>query len=266
MSPDEVLVLVASLIVLFSAWAAWYWQAATIAVRPAPRHGRPLLLALPLACVLVLWIVLRELASFDVRDDGKYMFMYMALGLAWVGALIRGTALAGISMRDDVLERRNGAAAIAIGGAMIGLTFAFAGGNIGDGPGWWVVVFAAGLATLALFLAWLALDALTGVADAITIDRDRASGLRLAGFLVAAGLIVGRASAGDWVSVGATLVDFALVGWPVLPLVALATIAERSMRPTPERPAPPAVATGLIPGVLYILVAIGYIGAVGLGQ
>ena len=266
MSPDEALVLVASLIVLLAAWTGWYWQAATIAVRLSPREGRPLLYVIPLVCVLVLWMVLRELASFDVREAPQYLFLYMALGLAWVGALIRGTAFAGISMRDDVLERRNGAAAIAIGGAMLGLTFAFAGGNIGDGPGWWVVVFAAGLATLALFLSWLALDALTGVSDAITIDRDRASGLRLAGFLVAAGLIVGRASAGDWVSAGATLVDFALVGWPVLPLLALATVAERSMRPTPERPAGSAVGSGVIPALLYILIAVGYVGVVGFGQ
>ena len=266
MSGDELFVFIASLAVLIPAWAGWYWQTATVAVHVGPAQWRPLLRIVPLACAAVLWIVLRELASFDVREDAQYLLMYMALGLAWVGACTRATALAGISMRDDVLERRNRAAAIAIGGAMLGLTFAFAGGNIGDGPGWWVVVFAAGVATVALFLLWLALDALTGIADAITIDRDRASGLRLAGFLVAAGLILGRASAGDWVSAGATLMDFVRVGWPALPLLATAVLGERAMRPTPERPSPPVLSKGTVPALLYVAVAIGYLAVVGLGR
>jgi hypothetical protein len=41
------------------------------------------------------------------------------------------------------LEHGNPAA-----GAILGLTLAFARGNIGNGPGWWVVVFSAGMSTL----------------------------------------------------------------------------------------------------------------------
>ena len=41
---------------------------------------------------------------------------------------------------------------------MLGVTLCYAGGNIGNGPGWWVVVFSAGLSTVALFAAWMVLD------------------------------------------------------------------------------------------------------------
>ena len=59
--------------------------------------------------------------------------------------------------------------------------------NIGDGPGWWVVVFAAGLATAALFAAWLVLAQIGHGVDAVTIDRDLAAGVRLGAFLAACG-------------------------------------------------------------------------------
>ena len=70
----------------------------------------------------------------------------------------------------------------------------FAGGNVGDGPGWWVVVFCAALSTGALFLLWGALQAATDLADSIVIERDGASAVRLAGFLVACGLVLGRSA------------------------------------------------------------------------
>ena len=107
------------------------------------------------------------------------------------------------------MERANGSASLAVAGAIIGITLAYAGGNIGDGPGWWVVVFCAALATLALFAAWMLLELASGVSDAVTVDRDPSAGMRLGGFLVACGLILGR-SAGDWISVDATVRDFVL--------------------------------------------------------
>jgi hypothetical protein len=265
MSEDEIFVTIASVVVTLGAWATWYFQAATVAGPGAPPEGRAMLRTVPIVCLAVLWLTLRMVASHDVREDGRYLFMYTMLGVAWLGIVTRFSTFAGISMRDDVLERRNGAAAIAIGGAMLGITMAFAGGNIGDGPGWWVVVFAAGLSTLALFLAWLALDALSGVSDSVTIDRDRASAFRLAGFLVGAGIVFGRAAAGDWVSAAATVVDFAVVGSPALVLLAIAVVIERATRPTAERPAGAVATHGVLPALLYVLLALSYLAQVGLG-
>ena len=61
----------------------------------------------------LLW-VLRTLAAHDVRDDGTYLFFYMAMGAGWLAAGGGLLSLFGISHRDDVCERGNAAAAWAL--------------------------------------------------------------------------------------------------------------------------------------------------------
>jgi hypothetical protein len=256
MSGDEVFMLIASAIVALVSWGAWYIKPALVqGVRRRPPAWRLLRLT-PLLAAALLWAVLRNAASFDVRDDPRYLTFYLVLGAAWVGVWIRWLAVTGISTRDDVVERSNGSAALAVTGALFGITLAYAGGNVGNGPGWWVVVFSAALATLALFGAWILLETLTGVSDIITVDRDPSAGLRLGGFLIAGGLILGRSVAGDWVSAEATVRDFAAAAWPVIVLVIAAAIVERVARPTPETPRPSLVAYGFIPSVFYVAGAV----------
>ena len=50
----------------------------------------------------------RNAASYDVRDDPTYLAFYLVLGAAWVGFFMRWLVVAGISTRDDVVERANG--------------------------------------------------------------------------------------------------------------------------------------------------------------
>src|SRR3989337_1582139 len=119
--------------------------------------------------------------------------MYLVLGLAWLRIAEWFFGFAGLSVRDDIVERRNGAAVPAVVGAMAGVTFCYAGANVGDGPGWGGVAFSAGLATGALFAAWLAFGVLGHGIDAVTIDRDTAAGVRLGAFLAACGFVLGRA-------------------------------------------------------------------------
>jgi hypothetical protein len=199
--------------------------------------------------------VLRRLSSFDVRESPVYLSFYMLMGAAWVGLAARFLGLFGLSARDDVIERRNPAAARAVGGALVGLALCFAGGNVGDGPGWWVVVFCAALSTAALFLLWVLLDRAAGVADTVTVDRDPAAGTRMAAFFVAAGLILGRAVAGDWSSAVGTVLDFAFFGWPALALTLAAAAVERRLRPTPERPQGELIFHGLAPAAAYLAAA-----------
>jgi len=256
MSGDEVFVLIASALVALVSWGIWYVKPAlvrTVGRRPA---GRWLLQLTPLAAAATLWFVLRQASAHDVRDDPKYLMFYLVLGAAWVGVCIRWLAVTGVSTRDDVVERANQSAAIVVAGAMLGITLSYAGGNIGNGPGWWVVVFSAGLSTLALFAAWMLLELLSGISETVTVDRDVSAGLRLAGFLIAAGLILGRSVAGDWVSAEATLRDFAIMAWPVVVLVAAAAVVERIARPTPDSPRPAIVPHGLMPALVYIVLAI----------
>ena len=252
MSGDEVVTLIVSCILALVFWGSWYIRPTFVQHVGRRPSGRWLLHITPVAAAAVLWVVLRNAASYDVRDDPTYLGFYLVLGAAWVGLFMRGIVIAGISTRDDVVERANGSAAIVVAGAMLAITLCYAGGNIGDGPGWWVVVFAAGLSTLALCAAWMLLEMATGVSDVVTVDRDGSAALRLAGFLVACGLILGRAVAGDWVSVEDTARDFALVAWPVLVLVAAAALVERTLRPTPESPRPALVPYGVMPALAYV--------------
>ena len=261
MSGDENLLLFASAILALLAWGVWYtWL---LRVPRLGTHLRPrrLLTFAPVLCAALLYIVLVAASAHDVRDSEIYLTLYLVFGFAWVGVGAHALRLLGLSARDDVVERDNESAALAIAGALVALTLCFGGGNIGDGPGWWVVLFSAVLATGTLALLWYLLDRSTALADQITIERDPAAGLRLAGFLVAAGLVLGRAVAGDWLSAPATVRDFALAGWPVLPLLVLAIAIDRATRITPERPQSSLAWHGAAPALGYIaLVAVHLVG------
>lgn len=254
MSSGELVVLIASLLVAILVWALWVWESATVARSFSRARGRGVLFVMPVLSAWILIQVLASFASFDVRDDAGYFFLYVCLGAAWVGVAVWALLpFFGLSARDDVLERQNPAAAYAVSGALVGTTLCFAGGNIGDGPGWWVVVFSALLSTGAFFLLWVLLDKLTGLADVVTIDRDPAAGLRLGGFFIASGLILGRAVAGNWASFGVTVLDFVRSGWPVVALLLLAAFLEKqSSPPRLDRSVSALLGQGVVPAVAYL--------------
>ncbi len=255
MSGDEVMVLVLCGFAATVSWAVWFWQATFTAPRCSRfQHRWPLLLA-PAICAAVLYAVLERFSSLDVREDPVYLAFYMVVGAAWVGVTAWTLPYQGLSARDDVIERANPGAALAIGGALLGLTLCFAGANIGNGPGWWVVFFSAFLSTAALFIAWMLLARTTGLADTLTIDRDAAAGVRTAGFFIGSGLILGRAVAGDWHSAAATAIDFGKLAWPAAALWLVASGLESQLRPSPERPAAPLATHGLAPFALYLGIA-----------
>jgi hypothetical protein len=202
-------------------------------------------------------MLLRTGASFDVRHDPAYLAFYLVFGAAW---LVPGRGLFGlfgISWQDDALERRNAAAAWAVAGGLAGLTAGYAGANLGDGPGWWCVLFAGGLATAAWLVAWSVVQAAGDVAEAITVERDTDAGIRLGAFLLAAGLLCGRGAAGDWTSPLQTAIEFG-AAWPLLPLTLGAAWVERragAERGHPQRP-PAARLNGWLAGALYVAFAI----------
>ena len=226
MSGDEVMVLVFSAVVTAFTWYRWYAAALvrTLAIRNA---SRLIFIVAPIVCLVLLSLVLEAWAADDVRGSGTYMMFYMVAGAAWLGACVQLCCLLGISPRDDAVERQNLAAALATIGAMIGITFCFAGANVGNGPGWWVVVFSAALSTGPFFVLWTLVEHLTSVSERVTVERSDGAGLRLAGFLIAMGMILGRSVAGNWVSAEATVRDFVAVAWPVLPLAGAAVVVER---------------------------------------
>jgi hypothetical protein len=237
-------------------WGIWLYRTLAIDRTFESQPQRQVLLVTPMLCAIILFAVLETWASHDVVDDPRYLYMYWVMGAAWVGAAsFLLFPWLGLHYIHDAVERRNLAAAIGVSGGLIGFTLAFAGGNIGDGPGWWVVLFSSGLATATLTAAWIALSAFADMAEEISVDRDMAAAVRLAGFLVAAGMVCGRGAAGDWVSAEATFHDFWQIAWVVAPLLVITFVFDRLGRPTPETPAPSVAAYGVFPTLLSVVIA-----------
>ena len=259
LSEDEGLVVVASLVAWILSWIWWYWELGTGPKLRAERTGSWMLAAVPPLALLVLYVILRRWASFDVKDSAEYLFQYVALGAAWLGVALRFLPRFGISARDDVAERGNTAAAVALAGALVGIMLCYAGGNVGDGPGWWVVVFSSGLATIAFFASLGVLESKSHASDAVTIDRDVATGIRHAAFCVAQGGLLARGVAGDWRSAGGTINDLVVHGWPALAVLALAILFERMLRPTAAEPRRSPFVCGAVPGAVLLAGALGWI-------
>jgi uncharacterized membrane protein YjfL (UPF0719 family) len=251
MSPDEALVLVFSAGAALVAWVSWYVVLLRTARLGALRGCLRPVLGAPVAGMVLLALVLRYFASRDVRDAPLYFSFYLVLGAAWVGLARGPISWLGIIPRDDVAERRNPAASWAVGGAVVGLFLSFAGANVGDGPGWWVVLFCAALSTGAFYVSWWLVEIVARVSEAVTVERDLAAGMRLGTFLIALGLILGRSVAGNWNSATATLRDFALAAWPALLLTAFEALVRPRARGGHAR--------GALPGLAHLTFAIGYV-------
>ncbi len=216
-----------------------------------------------LQAVAVVYAILQVWSASDVRGDARYLFMYTAIGGAWIGIAMLLTPWLGLSIRDDVVERRNPAVALALRGLPFALALAYAGGNIGDGPGWWVVFFSSGVATAALALLLLATLTFGGACESLTVERDVAAGARFALIAISEGLVLGRAAAGNWVSAQATLNDFVQRGWPALAIAVCAMLLERGLRPTPQNPRRSVLTAGVLPGTALLVSAILWVVSLG---
>ncbi|MCC7389984.1 MAG: hypothetical protein IT431_14580 [Phycisphaerales bacterium] len=259
MSPSEVIAMLVAGAIATVRWALWYHRAIAVAPMLSPAGARaPLFLTPPLAAA-ALFAILRTYAASDVTDSPVYLAFYMVLGAGWVAAATILFPLYGLRPAVDVAQRRNPAAGVLAAGAVLGLTLAFAGANIGDGPGWWVVAFCALLATSGLFLAWGLVDWGAGVTDMVTIDRDPTAAIRLAALLVAVGAIQGRAVAGDWLSTANALNDWLDLGWPALVLVIMEIVVGRVHAAAARRERPPIAVLGLPPAAIYLAGAAAYI-------
>lgn len=196
----------------------WRWRIALLAA-----------LALSVAAML---FVLTNWASFDVVDDPFYIIGYLCLGLIWISLsskVLHG--FADVRFRQDVRDRNNLAAAVTIGGLLLGSAIAYAGGNIGDGPGFYVVVFSALLSTATVYAATWILALVSDGEERVSIDHDLGAAVRFAALAISAGIVAGRAAAGDWVDAGSTVRDFAASAWPVAILVVATVVMERRSPP-----------------------------------
>ena len=218
--------------------------------------GRIALTLTPPVCLAITWPVLDRWAAREVRESPTYQLLFLLGGAAWLALTARFLLLVGLSARDDAIEAGNPAAVIAICAALLATTICYAGANAGEGPTIWTTFIPAAIATACLLLLWIFYELLTRSFEAVTIARDRASAYRLAGWLVAAALILGRAAAGDFQSWHQTMSDLLTQGWPAIPMMLATAVMQRAWRPTPQQPTHPTVHRGLIPMFALLLTAL----------
>jgi hypothetical protein len=223
------------------------------------RSGRRWLVTLPAVCLAIVAAVIWNCADpAQVAGQVDYLILFLAGAAAWFWLTIAAVSALGIHPRYDVVEGGNRAAAISIAGAALATALIYAGGNIGAGPTIWTTLAPVAVASLALCVLWLVVETSALVSDAITIDRDQASGIRIAGWAIASSIVLGRSVAGDWTGWDSTFEDFIKVGWPAVALTAGMIAIQIRSRPSPERPHP-SERSGLLQALAMVLVAILYV-------
>jgi hypothetical protein len=261
MSGDEMFITLISGIGALLMWGLWGVRASAM---PSELYGNGTLKRAgglgAIGVAVMLFVILKLWSSHDVRDDAKYLIQYWLMG-AFIAALLGMilTPMLGISWRDDVCENRNPAAAFAWIGAVAGFTLAYAGSNIGDGPGWWVVVFCSFLSCGFLALVWFLLELACQVSERITVERDLGAGMRFGGVMLGMGIVAGRGAAGNWIDTANAIEDFVSVVGPALPLVLTAGLVEFVLRPRPSASWGDTLIFGVIPGALFLAGGLFYV-------
>lgn len=255
MSDLETAALLVSLGIAVVGWAHLLRRAS--ALNPQVRRGGTGGLGC-IALVLVFainLIVLRFLAAGDVRGDARYILLYLLMSLAATTLTMVALRLFGLRTAD-IAERGNRAAATLLFCALVAGGFAFAGANIGDGPGFQVVLFSAALSYGAIFVLALAHTAASRTMYRILVDRDRGTAFRFGCLLIACGIVLGRAVAGTWVDEGTTIADFFRIGWPAAALVvADIVLARASLARAPNG----SLVIDRVVGVAHIAMACAYV-------
>src|ERR1051326_1582748 len=129
---------------LILSWKAHFFPAHRLRSNSATVVWWYVLMAL---CAAAIYAVLCLWSAPDVREDGGALTEYLVFSLLWILVAQTVFSFLGISLRDDVVERGNRGAGFTIAGLTIGVACCVAGSNIGNGPGFEVVLFCATIST-----------------------------------------------------------------------------------------------------------------------
>jgi uncharacterized membrane protein YjfL (UPF0719 family) len=175
------------------AWGISYYRLSRTITLPSHRQNRALLYWAPFNCLLLLAILLVG-CGFDPVVSSARFGRYFTLGVIWLHFGYYSTPWFGIFHYEDVVERGNEAAAIAVLGTLMGLmvcTCTACSHPFLEGHDFLIALWAIDLASALWFAFWLVLEASTHISDSITIDRDSAAAWRLIGALLGAALLLG---------------------------------------------------------------------------
>src|SRR5262245_46555779 len=190
-SDDEFIFLLIAMIA--GGWGVFAWLRCVLIIpRLRDELGSSMrlgLIALPALCVAIVALVVWNLADpTSVSGHVDYFILFLSGAACWFSLTVGAVSGLGIHFRYDVVEAGNRAAAIAIAGTALATTLIYAGGNIGAGPTIWTTLLPASVASATLLMLWFLIETFAGVSDSITIDRDQASGIRIAGWAIATGI------------------------------------------------------------------------------
>jgi len=225
MDYSEIIVFVVSCVMLLVFLIRWYQPLIKAWPPEKNKPAKTILALLPAFFLLLILFVLKFLASFDVVDSAVYIVFYIVLGFAWMSISLSLMTFFFDLRAGDSVYLNNKAALAAVTGEFFAAAFIYAGANVGDGPGWWCVIFAGSLGLAAWIILGLVIHLCTGIFERITVDRDAGCAVRFLVYLLASGAVLGYACSGDWTSFSMTVAEFA-AGWPVLPLTAVFIIIE----------------------------------------
>jgi hypothetical protein len=214
--------------VALAAGYRYYRSLITVHRLVCPRRLRVFLAIWPIVCLgPIIWVLMNLSDPQYVRGHADYMLAFAGTGLAWILTTPIILSLSGISLRDDAIERRNGAALVAIASMMLGQALCYAGANIGSGATIWTTIVPALLASGVLYLGWFISAALVNAVETVSIDRHVPTAWVLAVLTVLAAADLGWAASGDWNGWQGMFMDFGLRALPaaVLWLGALLTLA-----------------------------------------
>jgi hypothetical protein len=218
------------------------------------------MMAVPVVCLAGIGFVLERWSDpVQVAGQTDYMILFMVVGCAWVYGTAACVTVLGVSAHLDAVDRCNPAAAALVCGSVLGAAAVYAGSNVGAGPTIWTTLVPAGLGWAILAGAVLTLSVTAPVADMVAIDRDLSAGVRNGGLMLALGLVVGRAAAGDWADWSQTAGDLLGLSWPVVGLVAAGVWMNWRWRPTAKVPVRHTTREGVLPAVAMVAIAVGYL-------
>ncbi|HZW05787.1 MAG TPA: hypothetical protein VFF65_01585 [Phycisphaerales bacterium] len=235
MGEDEVVIGVICTVAAVVGWAVSSLSAFAIHRDVAGGGSRKAVVALaPVLAMVLILAVLLTISAHDVRRDARYLWMYTAMGMAVVRIVLSLPSPAKLHAARTAVEGRNTPAAWCVVAAAAGYALAFSGANVGDGPGWHVVVFSAALSCGTLWLFHAALELTARLPSRVASDRSACAAWRLSALLVAGGAVCGRGACGNWHSAAATVADFWPIVWVLVIPLAIEAVLARVGAPHPE--------------------------------
>ncbi len=108
-------------------------------------------------CLGIISVGLNLWGAAEIRSSPGVVLFLTLVGAFWLVVAINLFSWLGLSFRDDVVERRNVAALVALCGAVMAVSLVYTGGNFGEGPSSLENFFSAGLGTAGWFVLLLLL-------------------------------------------------------------------------------------------------------------